>query len=106
VKEAALQYQLPPVAELRPIATQTRASGVAALIGREGVTVWDADRIHDSPEPELMVVPSVTPVPLSTMPMASVPDTTDWTVSVVLKIVPIMIVGVSAVITAAGAVNV
>jgi hypothetical protein len=77
VKEAALQYQAPPAVELRPMATQTRASGVAALIGREGVTVWDADKIHDSPEPELMVVPSVTPVPLSLWPTASVPDTTD-----------------------------
>jgi hypothetical protein len=59
------------------MATQTRASGVAALIGREGVTVWVADTVHDIPEPAMIVVPSVTPVPLSTWPMTSVPDTTD-----------------------------
>jgi hypothetical protein len=51
-------------------------------------TVCDGVIVQDDPLPAVIVVPTVTPVPERTIPIAMVPDVTDATVSVVVVIAP------------------
>ena len=62
-------------------------SEAATVIGTAVDTVWLGLTVHDDPDPAVIVVPAVTPVPEITCPTTIAPDCTEVTESAVPEIV-------------------